>query len=220
MPPGSIEARAAQLTTLARLSHETFTEERLGLLLQKAAAELAEASYDSDDASLVRVTTRDYERATKIPAELVARIARATSLGQQAWQEARQASSFAVFSPHLEHIIALMREKAESLGYEDHIYDPLLTEFEPGMSTARLEEVFADLRDELVPIVEVLGSAAADAPAHHTPAPLERSYDERPFAVGNGDLERALALVDAAESTFVSAENVGANEAAATRLAR
>ena len=179
MPPGAIEARAAQLTTLARLSHETFTEERLGVLLQKAAAELAEASYDSDDASLVRVTTRDYERATKIPAELVARIARATSLGQQAWQEARQASSFADFSPHLEHIIALMREKAESLGYEDHIYDPLLTEFEPGMSTARLEEVFADLRDELVPIVEALSSAAADAPAHHSPPPLDRSYDEQ-----------------------------------------
>ena len=127
----------------------------------------------------MRVTTRDYERATKIPAELVARIARATSLGQQAWQEARQASSFADFSPHLEHIIELMREKAESLGYEDHIYDPLLTEFEPGMSTARLEEVFADLRDELVPIVEALSSAAADAPAHHTPPPLDRSYDEQ-----------------------------------------
>ena len=74
MPPGAIEARAAQLTTLARLSHETFTDEAIGRLLEAAATELDDASFESDDASLVRVATRDWERATKIPADLVARL--------------------------------------------------------------------------------------------------------------------------------------------------
>ena len=109
MPPGAIEARAEQLTTLARLSHEKFTDEEIGRLLEAAATELDGTSFDvgnptfdSDDASLVRVATRDWKRATKIPADLVARLAHASSMGQQAWQQAREVSDFSVFKNHLE----------------------------------------------------------------------------------------------------------------------
>jgi len=179
MPPGAIEARADQLTTLARMSHEAFTDEHIGRLLEDAVAELGGVAYDSDEASLLRVTTRDYERATRIPADLVARLARATSLGQQAWQQARAASSFADFAPDLEHIVELSREKAETLGYDDRIYDPLLTEFEPGMATTQLETVFRDLRRQLVPIVEALSPAAGHGRAQNAPPPLDRHFDQQ-----------------------------------------
>jgi len=179
MPPGAIEARAAQLTTLARMSHEAFTDETVGRLLDEATASLGDAPYDSDDASLVRVTRRDWQRATKIPADLVARIARATSLGQQAWQKAREASRFEDFAAHLEEILSLSREKAEALGYDERIYDPLLTEFEPGMSTTQLETIFGDLREQLVPIVEALSPPKRTAPAHHAPRPLDRRFDDQ-----------------------------------------
>ena len=169
MPPGAIEARAAQLTTLARLSHETFTDEAIGRLLQGAATELdgdpfdsGDQSFGSADASLVRVARRDWERATKIPADLVARLARATSIGQQAWQQARQASDFAAFAGHLEMILELTREKAEALGYRDRIYDPLLAEFEPGATTGEIESLFATLREQLVPIVQALTDGAVE----------------------------------------------------------
>jgi carboxypeptidase Taq len=177
MPSGAIESRAAQLTTLARMSHEAFTDERIGVLLGDAAVELADAPYDGDDASLLRVTRRDWDRATKLPAELVARLARATSLGQQAWQKARQESSFAAFAGHLEEIVALSREKAEALGFEESIYDPLLEQYEPGMTTAQLETVFAALREQLVPIVAALSPEHPEAAAQHTPPPLDRSFD-------------------------------------------
>lgn len=182
MPAGAIEARAAQLTTLARLSHEALVDEEVGRLLDAGAAEIDGAGYDSEEASLVRVTRRDRDRAVKIPADLVARIARATSLGQQAWQKARAASSFSAFAPHLEDIVELSREKADALGYDRHICDPLLEEYEPGMTTAQLEAVFTDLREQLVPIVGALSSSNGDAPDQHapdqqTPAPLHRHFD-------------------------------------------
>ena len=55
MPPGSIEARAEQLTTLARLSHEKFTSEAIGRLLEAAARELGGGPFDvtSPDDGLV-----------------------------------------------------------------------------------------------------------------------------------------------------------------------
>jgi carboxypeptidase Taq len=177
MPSGAIEARAAQLTTLARLSHQAFVDDRVGELLESTAAELGDAPYDSDDASLLRVTRRDRERAIRLPGDLVARLARATSLGQQAWQEARATARFADFAPHLDTIVSLAREKAEALGYAERIYDPLLDEYEPGMTTTQLETVFDALRRELVPLVAELGPPAAAARAQHPPPPLDRSFD-------------------------------------------
>lgn len=194
MPPGAIEARAAQLTTLARLSHETFTDEKIGRLLDAAATELDadpfdsdDPAFDSDDASLVRVATRDWERATKIPADLVARLAHAASMGQQAWQRARQASDFSAFEVHLRTILELTRDKAEALGYDDRIYDPLLAEFEPGISTGEIELLFATLRQELVPIVEALTDGAADK--GEIPGRLDGSPDkaERPDRVDGSE---------------------------------
>lgn len=176
MPAGAIEARAAQLTTLARLSHEALVDDDVGRLLDEAAAEIEGADYDSDEASLLRVTRRDRDRAVKIPGDLVARIARATSLGQQAWQKARSASSFSAFAPHLEDIVALSCEKAAALGYDESIYDPLLEEFEPGMTTLQLGAVFADLREQLVPIVAALASGNGGSPAQHAPPPLDRRF--------------------------------------------
>jgi len=194
MPPGSVEARAAQLTTIARIAHEEFTSDRIGELLEAAAEEIGDSGYDTNDASLIRVSRRDYERATKIPADLVARLATAASLGQQSWQRARQESSFELFRSHLETILELTREKAEALGYEERIYDPLLDEFEPGMPTADVEVTFAALREQLVPIVRTLteagagqGGHASSAPAPAAiaggaaagPGPLQRRYDDQ-----------------------------------------
>ena len=217
MPPGAIEARAAQLTTLARLSHQAFADDTVGRLLDEAAAEVAGAPYDSDDASLVRVTRRDWNRATKIPADLVARLAHAASLGQQAWQQARQQARFADFAPHLEDILELTRQKAEALGYDQFIYDPLFEEYEPGMTTAELESVFGDLRAQLVPLIAELaetgtgstgGSNGASSPAASStrsvspaqgaPPPLDRHFEAQAqwdFGIGvmkdfGFDLER------------------------------
>ena len=75
--------------------------------------------------------------------------------------QARAQNEFRVFAPHLEKIIDLCREKAESLGYETEIYDPLLDEFESGMTTAQVRSIFEDLRERLVPIVKQFSSEAA-----------------------------------------------------------
>ena len=177
MPPGAIEARAAQLTTLARVAHEEFVAEEIAALLEAAEAEAEGLDYDSDVASFVRVTRRDYDRAAKIPPDLVARLASAASLGQRAWQESREADDFARFQPHLTEILELTIEKAEVLGYGERIYDPLLDEFEPGMETSRIEAVFEGLREQLVSLVGELSGGGSDGAGGET-AFLEARYDD------------------------------------------
>ncbi|HET7839478.1 MAG TPA: carboxypeptidase M32, partial [Rectinemataceae bacterium] len=100
-----------------------------------------------------RVLRRDYDKETKLPAALVEEIARETSLSQATWAEARGKSDFAAFAPHLEKVVALMKEKAACLGPDRKPYDVLLDLYEPGSTEASVAEVFGSLRKDLVSIL-------------------------------------------------------------------
>jgi carboxypeptidase Taq len=110
------------------------------------------ASLDSDDASLIRVTRRDYEEARKIPAELVAECAMADRPDRCGRREGPQAR-LRLFAPYLEKNVELNRRIADALGYEDRPYDALINRSEPGMKTAELEAIFAELKAAIVPLV-------------------------------------------------------------------
>jgi carboxypeptidase Taq len=153
MPPLGAPARAEQRATLARIAHELATAPELGALLEELQ-ELEEASEpESFEASVVRVTRRDYEKARRVPSELEAEMTRAGSLGYRAWLEARAAGDFGPLLPHLERRLALIDEYVACHEPYDDAYDVLLDDHEPGMRTADVEAVFARLKDELVPLV-------------------------------------------------------------------
>ncbi len=144
MPPGGAEVRAEQLATLTRLRHRRLRSDELGRLLDAAGAEVDEADRESVDASLVRVSRREWEKARKVPEDLGAETARVTSVAEHAWERARRDSDFASFLPHLERVIELKVRYLECFD-PAHPYDPLLDDFEPGMTTAVLRPVLARL---------------------------------------------------------------------------
>ena len=153
MPPGGVVSRAAQLSTLLRLSHVQFTSDEVGSLLAALEDEVAKLPYDSDVASLVRVTRRDYDEARKLPPDLVAEVARAGSMARPVWEKARRDEKFSLFAPYLEKNVDLNRRIADALGYEERPYDALLDRSEPGMKTSELEAIFAELKRAIVPLV-------------------------------------------------------------------
>ncbi|NDJ78031.1 MAG: carboxypeptidase M32 [Chloroflexi bacterium] len=173
MPPGGASARAEQLATLSKLAHQMFVADETGKLLQDAAAETADADYDSDAAAMVRVVQHDFDLATRVPTDLVEELARTTSHAHEIWAKAREAADFAAFAPTLEKIIDLKRQEAEALGYEDRIYDALLDQYEPNMKTADVERLFNELREELVPFVAQIfdNLDAVDT------APIKQNFD-------------------------------------------
>ena len=80
MPPGGSDARAHHLATVQTLAHSLFVADETGELLEGAAAETADLPYDSDDASLVRVAQREYDKLCRVPESLVTRRTRAAEL--------------------------------------------------------------------------------------------------------------------------------------------
>jgi carboxypeptidase Taq len=153
MPPGGAEVRAEQLGTLGRLSHEALTSDEIGRLLDRLVPFEEAQPYDSDEASLVRLVRRDWEKARRVPAELQGEIRRAGSLAMPVWVKARQESDFSQFIPALRHNLDLRRRYVECFDDFDEPYDVLLDDFEPGMKTAEVRAVFDRLKEEQVPLV-------------------------------------------------------------------
>lgn len=181
MPPGGIGARSNQLATIARLSHEMFTSDKTLDLLEAAAQELADTDPDSDAASMVRVTKGDYEDATKLPAEFVAEATRTNALAHENWVKAREAKDFSLFQDMLEKQIEIGLQGAEYLGYEDHPYDALVNQYERGMTTARIQEIFEAHRPALVELIAQISEAnQVDDSILHQPFDTE---NQRQFAL-------------------------------------
>ena len=171
MPKGGVAGRAEQTATLSRIAHEMLVDVETGRLLEA----LDQPDPSSEDGALVRRARREYEKATRLPGELVAEISRTTALAEPAWVEARERSDWSLFAPHLETILPLQREAAEHLGYEDHLYDALLDGYEPGAKKARLEKMFEELKTELVPLIRSI----SERDGEDREAPLHNAFDEK-----------------------------------------
>jgi carboxypeptidase Taq len=140
----------------------------------------ASLPHDSDEASLIRVARKDYEKAVRVPVELRAEMTRTAALARQAWVGARQASDFSRFLPHLQKNIELKHKYIECFDEADAPYDILLDDFEPEMKTAQVNAVFADLKAELVPLIAAIRErqeAVSDACLHgHFPVDRQRAF--------------------------------------------
>ena len=163
MPERGVHARSEQSAWIAGAIHEKHTSPRIGDLLDKLGASddtpLGSEQLSDDDRRLVRAIYRDFKHATRLPADLVSRIARVTSIAQSVWAEARRKSEFALFQPHLEEIVQLSLEVADRLGYREHPYDALIDTYEPEMTTSEVARIFRDLRKGLVPLVRKIQAA-------------------------------------------------------------
>ena len=151
MPAGASAARAGQAALMARVHHERVTDPRVGELLAACEADAALNTEGTETAANLREIRRDYDKATKVPGELVAELARAGSEAQDVWKKARAGSDFGMFAPHLTKMLDLSRRKAECLGVPEggELYDALLDQYEPDAKAAEIEAVFDPLRERL-----------------------------------------------------------------------
>jgi carboxypeptidase Taq len=156
MPPKGSGHRAEQMALVARLAHEMLTEPRIGELLDSLERSSLVREGQGDAAVNVREIRRLYNRAVKMPKELVEELARVTTRAQQVWQESRQADDFAAFEPWLTKIVALKRQEAQAISYQESPYDALLDEYEPGATAAEITRIFAALRADLVPLLSAI----------------------------------------------------------------
>lgn len=160
MPGGGAEARADQISTLRSLAHNYFVDEEVGTLLEDLSKEMKDADYDSDDASIVRVGMREYEKLVRVPASLIEEISKTKALATHAWQQARRENNFAKFQSWLEKTIELQQQFAACFAPTGNPYDGLVAYYEPGMTYDQINTIFAELKPHIVDLVKAISEHA------------------------------------------------------------
>lgn len=156
MPPKGAEARGRQTALLGKIAHEKSVDPALGKLLDDLVPYAASLPRDSDDACLIRVARRDFEKAVKVPPDYVERANALSSAAYVAWTKARPANDFAAVRPFLEKNLELSREYAGYFAPYKHVADPAIDDFDAGMTTEKVRALFAELRAALVPMVRAI----------------------------------------------------------------
>jgi carboxypeptidase Taq len=169
MPPGGAGERAAQLATLGRLAHDRLVSDEFGAALEGARQEVVSLDPDSDEACTVRRAGREFDKQRRVSSAWVAEFNRVTALAHEIWRKARAESNFAQFRPSLERVVQLRRDYAGFFAPFEHVYDPLLDDFEPGLKTSQVKAVFEALRPQQVELVRAVadhGRPVDDAVVH------------------------------------------------------
>jgi carboxypeptidase Taq len=153
MPRAGAVARGHQAATLERVAHARLTHPRVGRLLDSLEPWADGLDPDSDEARLVAVVRRDFEKARRVPDSLAAEMARAEATGEQAWMAAREAGDFGRFRDALAAHIDLRHRYVACFDDYEHPYDVLLDDYEQDLRLSEVRPLMAELRAALVPLV-------------------------------------------------------------------
>ena len=170
MPHAGAAARADVASTMTQIAHGRFVSDEVGKLLD----DLDAAGHDPDsvEGALIRITRREWERAVRVPAELAGEMVQVSGVAVAAWDEAKAASDFESFSPHLERQLELKHRHIACFPETEEPYDVLLEEYEEGLTTAQVQQIFGRLKGELVTLVDRhRGDSVGEIPG---PYPVER----------------------------------------------
>jgi carboxypeptidase Taq len=151
LPPGSSQLRGEQKTALAGVLFDKQTDSILGGLLGDLSK--AEGLTDVQSAN-VREANRGYKKLVSLPKELVQRIASLETEGYNAWNDARKNKDFSKFSAVLSEWVEIGRKKASLIDPCAAPYDVLLDEYEKGLNSTRVDEIFDTVRTRLVPLLK------------------------------------------------------------------
>lgn len=153
MPPKAAALRAEQLAYLSSIKHEKMTDREIGLLLNKLEKDI---NLDEVQLGNVRLIRNSYDKATKLPNEFVIEMAKHRSMSMITWTEARAKDNFSIFRDDLKKMIDLVRREADYLGYDNVRYDALLDNYESGLTVAKLDPLFKNLRENVAPLVKLV----------------------------------------------------------------
>ncbi len=167
------EDRAFQNGLIARYMHELLTSTKV----KKSLQELESKELKGEDKIYYEKFKKKYDKAVKVPKELIEEFYKTSSEAEIKWREAKEKNEFEIFKPYLEKIISLSKKKANYINPKESAYNVLMDEFEEGMTKEKLDVVFKKLRDELIVLLnKIKNSEKYDKEIKHEKFDKEKQW--------------------------------------------
>ncbi|MHA1303317.1 MAG: carboxypeptidase M32 [Candidatus Heimdallarchaeaceae archaeon] len=154
MPPKAVQQRGEQMAFISKLEHERSTDPRIGELIKEIEEDPEYENLSEIEKRNVYLIKREYERATKVPADFIAEFTRQSVITQEVWKNAKQNNDFESYKPYLKKILEMGKQFAKYINPDLPPYDVLLDYFEPGMNTEKYDKIFIPLKEALVPLIK------------------------------------------------------------------
>lgn len=151
-PKNGSEDRAESIGQLSTDIFNIQTSDRMKALIDALYERFDDLSDDTKKA--VELAKKEYEENKKIPEAEYKEYVILCSKAETAWEEAKGKSDFSLFSPYLEQLIEFNKRFITYWGYQEHPYDALLDLFEPGVTVKVLDQLFAELKEAIIPLVK------------------------------------------------------------------
>lgn len=169
IPKKGMEQRALVIGLLSEKIHQLNTSDQVKALIDQ----LKGVTKDPLIEKAVEVCEEEYNKSSKIPVEEFKAYVTLRSKAETIWQEARSKNDFALLQPYLEELVNYNKKFATYWGYQSNKYDGLLNNYEPGLTTTILDEVFDKLKYALTDLVKNISESKievdANQLAHHFP---------------------------------------------------
>jgi carboxypeptidase Taq len=169
MPPKGSTARGVAMGEITMLVQRQMTE--LYPALEKAGEK--EGALNDYERGVVRVLKRSQKYFTRIPPSLLEKENQLAAEAFVIWREARKKSNFKEFQPSLEKFVELKREEAEKLGYVGHPYNALLDQYEEGLTTTDVDQMYS----RLIPALKKILAKVQNSRFTEGSPLVEQSYD-------------------------------------------
>lgn len=171
LPKKGLEQRLETVGFLSEKLHELQTSSRMKELIELFKEDAADRVLQKSALECEKI----YNKQCVIPAKEYKEYVMLRSKSEALWQEAREKSDFSLFQPYLEKIVEYNKRFANYWGYENHIYDALLGQYEPGITVKTLDEVFPKLRKELTTLLKKIQESKVEADS----SPLYHYFSEQ-----------------------------------------
>lgn len=159
MPGGGVAARSHQVATLTSMARDLATGDGMRRATDDARRELESVPASDIRHRALAQASAEIQVLSRIPARIITDLAMLKTHANAAWVEARAHNDFTGYAPLLDRMMAMQREISAAIGGGSHPYDPLISMYEPDMTFAGLQTIYAELKTALVPLIERAKSA-------------------------------------------------------------
>lgn len=127
-------------------------------VLDEAAMTILGLSDEADPITLgmAGLAQREYTRAATLPDGFMSAYASFNLEAEAIWQEAKKSNDYEMFRPYLMQEFDFKRRYAEALGHGSDPLSFLMSEWEEGMNVARMDALFGELKDFLLPFLKAI----------------------------------------------------------------
>lgn len=150
-PKASLEYMSKIISFLSRKSYENVVNDEFKNLIYS----IDENTLNPIEFKMIKKVKKEiFEKMSKIPVDEYADYSELVANSSSKWQEAKQKNDLDIYAPYLKRVIDYNKKFINYVGYKNHPYSLLLSDYEEDLNVEIADNFFNEIKNELIPFIK------------------------------------------------------------------